>query len=151
MSDNTMMRGAIAGLRMCGGVLILLGLLAIHVHAQTLAVLASFNGSNGDDPSAVFDAHWQHTLRTTENGGTYGVRRGIQPSRERRDPTVLASFNGSAGQYLWVALTLSGTTLYGTTDQGRSAWGGARSPAFPSAAGLPRCLPRSTAVTGDTP
>ena len=45
-------------------------------------------------------------------------------------PTVLASFNGSNGEYPEAGLTLSGNTLYGTTSQA-VPMATARSSAFP--------------------
>ena len=118
MSDNTMMRGAIAGLRMCGGVLILLGLLAIHVHAQTLAVLASFSGSNGQTPRAGLTLSGDTLYGTTYNGGANGYGTIFSVPVSGGSPTVLASFNGSNGQNPCAGLALSGNSLYGTTLYG---------------------------------
>ena len=43
---------------------------------------------------------------------------GVQRSRQRRRPTTLASFNGSNGANPRGSLTLIGSTLYGTTENG---------------------------------
>jgi hypothetical protein len=55
MFDRTMVRGSMVAVsRICSGILILLGLVATEVHAQTLLTLASFSGSNGKGPWGGF-------------------------------------------------------------------------------------------------
>ena len=66
-------------------------------------------------------------------------------------PAVLASFNGSSnGAYPDAGLTLSGNTCTGRPTSA-APMGRAKSSAYPRAAALPRCWPRSTAATVHTP
>ena len=44
------------------GVLLVLGLVASNLYAQTLTTLASFNGSNGDISTCRCDAQRQHPI-----------------------------------------------------------------------------------------
>ena len=101
-------------------VLILLGLVATHVHAQTPAVLASFNGSNGQNPYAALTLSGSRLYGTTRHGGENGGGTVFSLPVSGGTPTVLASFNGSNGQFPLAGLTLGGdgNTLYGTTDYG---------------------------------
>ena len=96
------------------------GFLAVGVaHAQTLTTLASFNGSNGDEPVGGLTLSGNTLYGTTEDGGAYGDGSVFSLPVSGGSPTVLASFNGSNGAMPYAGLTLSGNTLYGTTSDGR--------------------------------
>ena len=119
MFDKMMVRGSTAAaFRFLGGVLILLGLVATDVHAQTLTVLASFNVSNGANPFAGLTLNGNALYGTTEDGGANYEGTVFSVPLSGGSPTVLASFNGSNGEGPGAGLTLWGNTLYGTTPVG---------------------------------
>jgi uncharacterized repeat protein (TIGR03803 family) len=86
-------------------------------------VLATFNGSNGAYPSGVslsgntlYGTAWQGGNLSLNNGHGDGTVFSVPLSGG--SPTVLATFNGSNGEEPSAGLTLSGNTLYGTTEEG---------------------------------
>jgi uncharacterized repeat protein (TIGR03803 family) len=80
-------------------------------------VLASFSGSNGEDPRGGLTLIGS-TLYGTTQLGAYGDGTVFSLPVGGGSPTVLASFNGSNGEYPLAGLTLSGSTLFGTTYEG---------------------------------
>ncbi len=116
------------------GILLLLWLVAGRASAQTLTTLASFNGNNGQYPDAglTLSSDGNTLYGTTESDGTIGAGAVFSvPISGGNDfgtvfsvpvsggsPTVLASLSGANGQYPYAGLTLSGNTLYGTTENG---------------------------------
>ncbi len=82
-------------------------------------MLASFSGSNGEDPEASLTLSGNTLYGTTYYGGAigdYGTVYSVPQSGG--SVTVLTSFNVSDGQGPRAGLTLSGNTLYGTTESG---------------------------------
>ena len=109
------------------GVLMLLALVSGSANAQTLTTLLSFNGANGSNPEfGSLTLSGSVLYGTTTGGGTYnryGTVFSVPVSGGTG--TVLHSFNGSDGLNPFCALTLSGSTLYGTTtDEGESGGNG---------------------------
>ena len=119
MFDKTMVRDSIpAALRMWGASLVLLGVVASHVHGQTLTVLASFDGINGSGCYAGLTLGGNTLYGTTNEGGPAGFGTVFSLPVSGGSPTVLASFNFINGEMPFAGLTLSGNTLYGTTYGG---------------------------------
>ncbi len=127
MFEKARVRGSIAAaLGISCAVLILPGLAATRAHAQTLTTLCSFSGSNGQTPISSLTLVGSMLYGTTEYGGAtysgaynsgYGTVFSIATSGG--NPTTLCSFNGNTGGALpWAGLTLIGSTLYGTTEEG---------------------------------
>ncbi len=92
---------------------------SVPLAGGTPTVLASFNGSTGQYPSAglTLSADGSTLYGTTKQGGANGYGTVFSVPLAGGTPTVLASFDGSnldgpSG------VTLSGGTLYGTTAQG---------------------------------
>ncbi len=86
-------------------------------------LLASFNFSNGVAPYAGLTLIGNTLYGTTGQGGNLSLNSGrgdgtvFSVPLSGGSPTVLVSFNGSNGEAPG-ALTLSGNTLYGTTELG---------------------------------
>ena len=95
--------------RLSGLVLVVAaGFLAVGVaHAQTLTTLASFNGSNGDEPVGGLTLSGNILYGTTEVGGASGYGSVFSLPVSGGSPTVLASFNGSNGRLPYAGLTLA--------------------------------------------
>ena len=111
-------------LMMRAGVLLVLGLVASNMDAQTFTTLASFNGgSNGIGPFAGVTLGGSTLYGTTGYGGANSEGVVFSLPLSGGSPTVLASFNGTNGGYTQSGLTLVGNTLYGTTDCWRRLWG----------------------------
>ena len=97
---------------------------SIPVNGGSPTVLASFNFSNGAYPRGGLTLSGNTLYGTTEMGGNLSVNGGngdgtvFSVPLSGGSPMVLASFNGTDGSFPAAALTLSGGTLYGTTDQG---------------------------------
>jgi uncharacterized repeat protein (TIGR03803 family) len=97
---------------------------SVPVSGGTPTVLAAFNFTDGALPLAGLTLSGGTLYGTTYHGGaTFGG--GNNGDGEvfslpvtGGTPTVLASFDGSDGEYPWADLTLSGNTLYGTTELG---------------------------------
>ena len=103
-----------------GVIVILIGLLANQAKAQTLTILASFNGANGGSvyPSGGLILSGSTLYGTTYWGGTSGSGTVFSLPLAGGTPTTLASFNGTNGYCLPGSLILSGSTLYGVTSNG---------------------------------
>jgi uncharacterized repeat protein (TIGR03803 family) len=110
----------------CSLLCALLGVAAagIPASAQTLIPLVSFNGSNGQYPSAALIADGSGNLfGTTENGGAYKDGTVFEipktTSGYASTPVTLVSFNYSDGAYPYAALIADGSgDLFGTTAYG---------------------------------
>jgi uncharacterized repeat protein (TIGR03803 family) len=139
--------------RLSGLVLALVvGLVAVGVaHAQTLTVLASING---------FDVYGGVTLSgntlygTTMIGGPFPYNDGgvFSVPVTGGTPTLLASFNGTNGQYPEAGLTLSadGSTLYSTTWEG-GAYDHGTVFSVPLTGGSPTVLASFNGSNGESP
>jgi uncharacterized repeat protein (TIGR03803 family) len=100
---------------------------SIPVGGGPVTTLVSFNGTNGEGPAAGVILS-----RSTLYGTTvYGGENGYQPYAFGTGygtvfaipvgggtVTTLASFNGTNGEWPLAGLSLSGSTLYGTTEEG---------------------------------
>jgi uncharacterized repeat protein (TIGR03803 family) len=117
-----------------------------------IKVLASFNGSsNGNAPSAGVTLSGNTLYGTTEYGGATNDGVVFSLPITGGTPTVLASFNGSSnGDEPSAGLTLSGNTLYGTTEYGgASDWGVVFS--LPITGGTPTVLASFNGSNGEWP
>ena len=112
---------------------------SIPVNGGSPTVLASFNFSNGANPRGGLTLSGNTLYGTTEMGGNLSVNGGngdgtvFSVPLSGGSPMVLASFNGTDGSFPAAALTLSGGTLYGTTDQGGAGNDGTGSRSTPGA------------------
>ncbi len=99
MFDKAMVRGSMAAaLWILGGNLILLGLITPYVHAQTLTVLTSFNGSTGLHPyGGGLTVSDNMLYGTTTDGGAYGAGTVFSLPVSGGTPTVLTSLTGPNG------------------------------------------------------
>ena len=70
------------------------------------------------------DAQRQHAVRYDRLWGAYGYGAVFSVPVGGGSPTVLASFDGSDGEYPVAGLTLIGNTLYGTTYAGGAYYDG---------------------------
>ena len=102
---------------------LLLASMSAQVYGQTLTTLASFNVSNGADPSARVTLNGNTLYGTAADGGAYGYGTVFSVPLSGGSATVLASFNGNNGDGPQAGLTLSGNTLYGTTFAGSNGDG----------------------------
>jgi uncharacterized repeat protein (TIGR03803 family) len=106
------------------GTLILLALVAAHAHAQTLTVLASLDGSSGNNPCGRLTLVGNTLYGTALVGGVYGYGTVFSVPVSGGSPTVLTSFNGNNGAEPYGGLILDGNTLYGTTGYGDIGFNG---------------------------
>ena len=114
-------------------------------------VLASFNGSNGQNPEGNLTLSGDTLYGTTYDGGTNGYGTVFSLPISGGTPTVLASFNGTNGQNPYEGgVTLSGTTLYGTTRSG-GANGYGEVFSLPMTGGTPTVLASFNAYNGAYP
>jgi uncharacterized repeat protein (TIGR03803 family) len=95
---------------------------SLPVTGGTPTRLASFNGSNGDDPQAEMILVGSKLYGTTYWGGANNDGVVFSVPLTGGTPSVLASFNGTNGLHPDAGLTVSadGNTLYGTTFYGGS-------------------------------
>ncbi len=99
---------------------------SIPTTGGTPTIVASFSGPNGQHPFTSLTLSGSTLYGTTAGGGAgynpsagnYGNGTVFSVPSTGGTPTVLASFNGSNGQYPYAGVTLSGNTLYGTTPYG---------------------------------
>ena len=100
---------------------LLLASMSAQVYAQTLTTLATFNGSNGQEPWAGVTLSGSTLYGTTYYGGANGgLGNGAVFSVpiSGGSPTLLASFDETNGECPCSGVTLSGNTLYGTASGG---------------------------------
>jgi uncharacterized repeat protein (TIGR03803 family) len=86
-----------------------------------ITAIASFNGTNGKVPicSLTLSTDGTTFYGTTQNGGASGLGGVFSVPVSGGTPTLLCSFSGSSnGANPGGSLTLSGSTLYGTTQDG---------------------------------
>ena len=123
---------------------------SVPVSGGTPAVLVSFSGSNGANPTATLTLSGTTVYGTTAGGGASGD--GVVFSLPIRGgtPKILASFSGSNGEYPYGALTPSGQTLYGTTEGG-GAYGDGAVFSLPAAGGAPTVLASFNGSNGRYP
>ncbi len=89
-----------------------------------LTTLASFSGSNGNEPYAGLLLSGNTLYGTTSNEHTDGNGTVFSVPITGGTPTVLASFDGSNGNMPFAGLTLSSNVLYGTTEYGGAGYMG---------------------------
>lgn len=95
----------------------------IQLHAQTVQTLVSFNGTNGNNPTALTLGNDGNFYGTTVEGGTNGVGYGGYGTMFKVTTngtlTTLVLFNGTNGACPSAGLTLGGDgNFYGTTEIG---------------------------------
>jgi uncharacterized repeat protein (TIGR03803 family) len=92
----------------------------------TITALASFNATNGADPSGAVNMDSSGNLYgTTWAGGASGVGTVFQLARGSNTITALASFSGNNGENPEGGVTIDGSgNLYGTTYYGGSCGDG---------------------------
>jgi uncharacterized repeat protein (TIGR03803 family) len=105
----------------------------------TLTTLASFNGTNGQFPIAGLLMSGGTLYGTTGFGGVEGDGNVYSLPVSGGTPTVLATFavNSAAGYTPQGNLTVSGSTLYGTTTQGGGGFGAGDVFSLPVTGGTP--------------
>ena len=88
--------------------------------SSTITTLASFNGTNGEDPYAgVISDSSGNLYGTTYEGGASGDGTVFELAKGSSTITTLASFNGTNGRYPEAGLISdSSGNLYGTTFEG---------------------------------
>ena len=126
---------------------------SVPVSGGTPTLLASFNGTNGEDPYRAGVTLSGSTLYgTTSQGGAHNDGTVFSVPVSGGSPTVLASFNNTNGALPYAALTLSadGTTLYGTTTAG-GAYGDGTVFSVPVSGGSPTVLASFNGSDGDYP
>ncbi len=127
---------------------------SIPVTGGTPTNLASFNGTDGENPggSLTLSPNGQTLYGTTENGGGNGYGTVFSVPVTGGIPTDLASFNDADGDYPAGSLTLSadGLTFYGMTE-----YGGANSKgtifSVPVTGGMPTDLASFNGTDGAIP
>ena len=118
-SGNTLYGTAEVGVANNDGVVF-----SVPLSGGSVTVLASFNGSNGKFPTAGVTLSGNTLYGTTTEGGNLSLNDGngdgtvFSVPLSGGSPMVLATFNGSNGSQPDAGVTLSGDTLYGTTDLG---------------------------------
>jgi uncharacterized repeat protein (TIGR03803 family) len=88
--------------------------------STSLTTIASFDGTNGEEPAAAvtFDSSG-NMYGTTEDGGADGDGTVFEIPKGSTSLTTLASFNGTNGANPTASLTIdSNGNLYGTTEAG---------------------------------
>jgi len=98
----------------------LLSLLADNATAQAnFTVLKSFTGSDGANPEASLTLSGSTLYGTTANGGSSNYRTVFKVNTDGTSFTLLKDFtNSGGGTHPSASLTLSDSTLYGTTYSG---------------------------------
>jgi uncharacterized repeat protein (TIGR03803 family) len=131
-------------------------LVAADAGAQTLTLLGSFNGSNGQYPFGDLTLIGSTLYGTTNEGGNLSLNNGygygavFSIPLGGGTPTALGSFNGSNGWGPWGSLTLIGSTLYGTTRGGGTSGEGAVF-SIPLGGGTPTALGSFNGGNGENP
>ena len=124
-------------------------------YAQTLTTLASFNGTDGDEPTGSLTLDGSTLYGTTKQGGTgggpYGYGTIFSTPVTGGVPTTMLSFNGTNGAFPG-GLTLVGSTLYGMSPGNgnqSNAYGNVFS--IPVAGGTPTTLLTFNSTNGGEP
>jgi uncharacterized repeat protein (TIGR03803 family) len=94
--------------------------ITVSAESGTIAALASFNGTNGQNPygAMVIDSHG-NLFGTTQNGGANNDGTVFEIAAGSGTITTIASFNSSTGTNPWGQLMIdSAGDLYGTTNHG---------------------------------
>lgn len=119
--------------------------------AQTLTTLTSFNGANGYQPEGTLTLADGILYGTTAGNGTSSAGTVFSLPVTGGSPTVLATFGGgSLGTYPSSGVIYSGSTLYGTTQQG-GANGDGEVFSVPVAGGSPTVLASFSGSNGTYP
>lgn len=116
----------------------------------TVAVLASFLGSNGDEPDSTLLLSGTTLYGTTILGGADNDGTVYSLPITGGTPDVLASFNRTDGYDANSSLILSGTTLYGVTGGG-GALGDGVVFSLPITGGIPNGLASFNGADGAFP
>jgi uncharacterized repeat protein (TIGR03803 family) len=119
---------------------------SLPITGGTPTVLTSFysGGVDGNSPEASLTISGGTLYGTTSYGGAYGTGTIFSLPITGGTPTVLTSFNGNFAKYPdpqcpFAGLTLSGNTLYGTTNSG-GAYGYGEVFSLPVTGGTPTVL-----------
>jgi uncharacterized repeat protein (TIGR03803 family) len=117
----------------------------------TLNTLATFNGTHGANPAGGLTLSGSTLYGTTRQGGASGYGTVFSAPISGGSPTTLATFNSTNGAYpFYAGLTLSGSTLYGTTSSGgASGYGTVFS--VPLSGGSPTTLATFNNTNGASP
>jgi uncharacterized repeat protein (TIGR03803 family) len=92
---------------------------SLNPSGDSFSLLHSFNNTDGAAPVANVVVHGTALLGTTGSGGTSGNGTLFSINSNGTGFASLHSFDGAAGgQYPYSSLTVSGSTMYGTTLQG---------------------------------
>ena len=123
IENRSMLSTALRANALRAGVLLVLGLVASSLHAQTLTTLLSFTGTGGAYPGASPQADLAisgSTLYGTTNlGGPDNVGTVFSVAT---NGSSFNSFNCGYGEWPAAGVTVGGSTLYGTTDGGGLYW-----------------------------
>ena len=92
----------------------------VNTDGSGFAVLHAFAGSDGYDPRFGLALNGDTLYGTTYYGGSAGLGTVFKMDLDGSDFEVLHSFTGgpSDGENPWAALTVVGSTIYGTTEHG---------------------------------
>jgi len=126
---------------------------AALAQSYTLTTLASINGANGNFAEGGLTLGGSTLYGTTMSGGAnnnYGTVFSVPITGGT--PTILASFSGANGgnPFLNAGLTLSGSTLYGTTQHGGPNNNGTVF-SVPITGGVPTILANFNVFNGEQP
>ena len=116
--------------KLVASLLVPLALVAHRAHAQTFTTLTEFSGPNGVLPVGGLTAVGSTLYGTTEYGGQGWFSGGSGDGQifsiplTGGAPTTVVAFNSASGINPIDTLTLSGSTLYGTTLSGGPYGGG---------------------------
>ena len=91
---------------------------SVPVKGGTPTSLATFNGSNGNDPESTLTLIGSTLYGTTSSGGANDDGTLFSVPVSGGAITTLVNFNGTNGSDPESGLTLIGSTLYGTTSGG---------------------------------
>jgi uncharacterized repeat protein (TIGR03803 family) len=124
---------------------------SIPVTGGTPTTLLSFNGTDGKFPEGdlTLSANGSTLYGMTQLGGANNDGAIFSIPVTGGTPTILASFNGTDGAFPHGDLTLSGSTLYGTTYGGGTSHGTVFS--IPVTGGTPTTLVSFDGTNGNGP
>jgi uncharacterized repeat protein (TIGR03803 family) len=112
--------------------------------------LASFNGTDGENPASSLVLSGSTLYGTTPGGGAFGDGVVFSLPVAGGTPTVLLSFNGANGADPMAGLLLSNGILYGTT-YGGGAFGDGEVFSLPTTGGTPTLLASFDGTDGSGP